>query len=173
MRQVETTNSIRFTIAGCFATRLAVIGVLIVHMTTLSKMTDYTDVSWSFTIPAIWFQVVMNVSVLTACIPGAQHILSELRTGLLTINVQSDNHDPNRYGSVFGTNSENLRTRIGKGDKIWEMARMNSGSGGRSEVRNQENDADSERWLTGKAINVTKEVNQAEEYMPKSQRKLS
>ena len=86
----------------------------------------------------------MNVSVLTACIPGAQHILSELRTGLLTINVESESPDASRYGSVFGTNSEPLRTHISaksNDTKVWEMTRMNSGSAAKTSGKDKDADA--------------------------------
>lgn len=98
----------------------------------------------------------MNVSVLTACVPGAQHILSELRTGLLTINVDSNSPEPSRYASVFGTNSDHIRTDISRNEdnKVWEMSRMNSGSGARSLTLGRKRDANT--------ITVTKEVNQAE-----------
>lgn len=163
MHKVETTNSIRLTITACFAARLAVVAGLVVHITTLHHLVDDASPTWSYTIPAIWFQVVMNVSVLTACIPGVQHILSELRTGLLTIKVESEVPDASRYGSVFGTNSEPLHTHISaksNDPKVWEMTRMNSGSAIRSNGKEKEADTESERWLTGRGINVVKEVDQ-------------
>jgi hypothetical protein len=55
------------------------------------------DRSWFAVTPAVWTQLMLNVSIVTACIPSIKRFLGNIRSGLTTINI-SPNYEATRYG---------------------------------------------------------------------------
>ena len=164
MPKVQTTRSIRLIVISCFAARLGVIATLIGHISASPNLADYTNATWTYTLPTIWLQVAMNASILTACIPGMQQMLAELRAGMLVPIVDVEHYEVNKYGSIFGTNASRARAECGKGDgKIWVMARMDFNGGLKNSSQSRDVDTESERRLNGEQIVVTKEVMQIRE----------
>ncbi len=165
MPKVQTGHTVHVVVVLCFAARLGVIAPIIGHIVTLPGQHSYADPTWSCILPTIWLQVVMNASVLTACIPGMQRVLAELRSGIYTVNVDTDAVESGRYGSVFGTNSSRVRTDISHNGekKIWEMARMGS-----TRMKSTSEDhivgTDTDRRHDLRTITITKEVEQVAEF---------
>jgi len=78
MQNIQTTWSVQLLVMSSFAFRLCVVGALIPHILVSSLLTGYANVPWGYTFPAIWLQLVMNSSLLSACIPGMQQLLPDL-----------------------------------------------------------------------------------------------
>ena len=157
MPKVQNTWAVRLLVAGCFATRFAVTMPLVGHAVDISSLHLHTNPSWTFTIPAIWLQVAMNLSVLTACIPGIQTFLADLRSGILipTVTASRYEHEPGKSGSIFA--SSRSRTDPTKSAGSWEMSKMESRKSSR---KDGDTETESARRLTTSNIVVTKEVSQ-------------
>ncbi|KAF1820053.1 uncharacterized protein K489DRAFT_294998, partial [Dissoconium aciculare CBS 342.82] len=80
MPKVHTSWSIRLVVILSFATRIFVIFSLSGQIS--SSVEQYRDLAWNYGHMAIWMQMTMNISLLTACIPGAQDFLARLRPGM-------------------------------------------------------------------------------------------
>ena len=160
MPKVQTKWTLRLVVVSCFAARLAVIITLIGHILVSWKLANYADASWAYALPAIWAQAAMSASLLTACIPGMQKFLEELRPGMTSLTVTSRNQQPwsSEQGSVFGTASR-TRTEIQRVDKIWELSRLGA-SDMHTDRSNKQRDieTESEQGLTDGDITVTTEV---------------
>jgi hypothetical protein len=89
MPQVHASWSIRLIVILSFATRVLVIVSLGGQI--FSSLEQYRDLTWQYGHMAIWMQMTMNLSILTACIPGAQDFLARLRPGMTALIV--DNGD--------------------------------------------------------------------------------
>ncbi|KAK3673460.1 hypothetical protein LTR78_006694 [Recurvomyces mirabilis] len=146
MPQVQTTVQIQILVIVCFACRTAVIGTLGGHISSLHHLEIFDDPSWSYTMPAIWSQVVMNVSILTAAIPGMQQFLADLRPGMTTLTVRDAHQETSNSASVFGANSRARATAYSdsKGNS-WELSKldsvMRSKGGTRQERRHSESES--------------------------------
>ncbi|KAK4556923.1 hypothetical protein LTR86_005904 [Recurvomyces mirabilis] len=146
MPQVQTTVQIQILVIVCFACRTAVIGTLGGHISSLRHLEDFDDPSWSYTMPAIWSQVVMNISILTAAIPGMQQFLADLRSGMTTLTVRDAHQETSNSASVFGANSRARATAYSdsKGNS-WELSKldsvMRSKGGTRQERRHSESES--------------------------------
>jgi hypothetical protein len=127
MPRIQTTWKIRTIVIICFASRLAVVGTTIGHITTLGHFRHLDEATWTLIMPTIWMQIVMNVSALTACIPGMQQFLADLRPGMTVLTVRSAHLDTSRSGSVFGTPGR-TRAIAYKGPKggAWELNELGS-----------------------------------------------
>ncbi|KAK5108537.1 hypothetical protein LTR62_008193 [Meristemomyces frigidus] len=168
MPRVQTNWNTRLLVIVCFACRLAVIAVLAGHITTLHHFTAFTDPSWSYTTPAIWNTIVMNVSLLTAAVPGMQQFLADLRPGMTTLQIRDAHRDGSGSASVFGAYSRARATAYsdgrgtGKGG-TWELSNVTRSKRemGRLERsrREESDDAESVQGLTrgGNNIVVTRE----------------
>lgn len=159
MPKIQTTWSIRLLVIGSFALRLWVIGALIPHIVVSSMLTDYANAPWAYTLPAIWVQIIMNASLLFACIPGMQQVLRGLRPGMTALTVREDSHDTSKTKSVLGLRS-NVHTNCSKaGGSAWEMFSIGQTKPGNGE----DDDTKSECRLTESGIVVTREVAYVEE----------
>jgi hypothetical protein len=88
-----------------FATRIFVIFSLSGQIS--SSMEQYRDLTWNYGHMAIWMQMTMNISLLTACIPGAQDFLARLRPGMTALIVDDgprsgQNEHRLKAFSIFG-----------------------------------------------------------------------
>lgn len=146
-------------VIGCFAARIAVIATLIGHITTSSNLTNYADSTWAYLTPTIWSQITMNVSILTACVPGMQQILAEMRPGMTVLTVTAQQAGASKSGSIFGSNSERAKAAPYKSDggKLWEMSRLDESSRTTGSRRGQDVETESQKGLTSKDIVVTRE----------------
>lgn len=86
----------------------------------LATLTPYfnssaDETTWNLVEPTIWFQAVLNLSIMTACLLRLKHALSELQTGLMAgriteyfeLSVTSARAATSR-NSQSGERSENL-----------------------------------------------------------------
>ncbi|KAK4546355.1 hypothetical protein LTR36_002032 [Oleoguttula mirabilis] len=188
MPQIRTSWTKRLIVIGCFTARAAVIATLIGHVTTSHNLARYADATWAYIAPTIWAQATMNVSVITACVPGMQQVLAELRTGMTVLTVStahqepdasksagslfgsssSDrNHDRDRprvmrskHNSVFGSRTERARAegRATSDGKLWELSRMETSMKARGSGRAEDEESESVKGLTDHDIVVTREV---------------
>lgn len=75
---------------------------------------ELSDMTWYLTTPAVWHQIMLNLSIITACIPCIKRFLADLSVGLTVIAVsepmemtvkQTSSNNPMR-GSKTGSSSE-------------------------------------------------------------------
>jgi hypothetical protein len=122
MPQVHASWSIRLVVILSFATRVLVIITLGGQI--FSSLEQYRDLTWHYGHMAVWMQLTMNLSILTACVPGAQDFLARLRPGMTALIVDDDAHtvgqDPHRpkRHSIFGPS---LGRRHGPVVENWEL----------------------------------------------------
>ena len=109
MPRVQTTWAIRTLVIACFASRVGVVLALIAHTLVSRNFLNYADPTWALRMPTIWSQNVMNIAIITACVPGMQQILADLRPGMTAMTVTMAHQDPRSWsgGSMFGNGNGN------------------------------------------------------------------
>ena len=181
MPKVRTIWTIRLLVIACFASRLVVILTLSGHMLESHNFGDWLSPTWAYTKPTLWSQCTMNSAIVTACVPGMQQVLRNLRPGMTAMTVTAAHQDPRNTsgGSMFGVNSERdhpLRILPSKaniifgsrteraqtdcyrsGGKHEEVSRSDERKAFRRERRN-EDESESVKGLTKRDIIVTREV---------------
>jgi hypothetical protein len=122
MPQVHASWSIRLIVILSFATRVLVI--LSLGGQIFSSLEQYRDITWHYGHMAIWMQMTMNVSILTACVPGSQDFLARLRPGMTALIVDDDTHTRGtnvhrlKRHSIFGSR---LERKHGPVVENWEL----------------------------------------------------
>lgn len=180
MPKIQTTWTIRLLVIGCFAARIAVIAPLIGHIVASNHLNSYADTTWAYITPTIWSQITMNVAIITACVPGMQQVLAELRPGMTTLTVTAAHEQPtstsgsifgtsndrdrsravaSRSASIFGSRTDRARADCYKSDgKLWELSRMEETAKTRGSRREKDQESESVKGLTDHDIVVTREV---------------
>nr|AUW31328.1 hypothetical protein [Cladonia uncialis subsp. uncialis] len=108
---VQTTNQNKSIVIAAFATRPIASAANIVQLYTLSRDFDpsnrtrkpspspfhplyLTHAPESAYVPTLWMQIVINLSVITACIPSLQPLLNNLHSGVMDVTVRSESLTP-------------------------------------------------------------------------------
>ena len=74
---------------------------------SLKNYLDSDDLTWSAVNPAIWTQVALNLSLLTACVPSLKGVLDMFKSGTSLFQL------PAQYGTTMsGSGSYGLRSRL-------------------------------------------------------------
>jgi hypothetical protein len=105
MWNVHTNTAKKVQVCALFGARILVPAVTIPALTTSNNYFShiYTDPTWYGVVPAILAQISLNLSVLTACIPGLKSILDNLLSGTANARVR---------GSYNLTDSGDRKTRL-------------------------------------------------------------
>lgn len=64
------------------------------------------DYSWTLVHPTIWTAIVMNLSILTACIPSLKGVLDMFKSGTSLFTI------PTQYEAELGSSSKGVTSRI-------------------------------------------------------------
>ncbi|KIW99382.1 uncharacterized protein Z518_11370 [Rhinocladiella mackenziei CBS 650.93] len=89
MRKVQVSFSKRFIVTGLFSSRLAVPGFTVAMLVYLKRLykSDDVDPTWEALVPAVFAQIMLNVSIIAACIPSLKPFLADIKPGLIVVNV--------------------------------------------------------------------------------------
>nr|OQO32261.1 hypothetical protein B0A51_00509 [Rachicladosporium sp. CCFEE 5018] len=112
---VQTAVRKKVTVSALFGLRLATIPFAILAL--VGDRTYYAhpeDRSWYAVRPTIWAQVLLNVSIITACVPSTKRFFMEVQSGLMGVTI-SETYEM--------THSGGKETRM-----------MSSGSAGRTKL---------------------------------------
>ncbi|KAH1599376.1 hypothetical protein V6Z98_007915 [Aspergillus fumigatus] len=77
----------RLKVSSAFASRSLVIVVNIVQMTYLKQYLNSTDSTWTIVSVTACNQAMMNISVITACIPSLYRVITSLALGMNTVHM--------------------------------------------------------------------------------------
>lgn len=146
MPKVQTRWSIRLVVIVAFAARFFVVATLIGQIHVAANFVHYDTLSWTLTLPAIWMQLTMNASVLTACVPGLQEVLAHLRPGMTSLVVAEDGqiNDYSKSSSVFGGSGRDARNNS---TRAWELHTINTPTESKSRREDSRVEIDSIREL--------------------------
>ncbi|KAJ9612311.1 hypothetical protein H2200_003908 [Cladophialophora chaetospira] len=136
-------------VISLFASRAIVPIFVVFQLVQYQKLYDSDDRSWKMVGAAIWSQLVMNLSILTACIPSLKTVLDMFRSGTSFFTV------PAQYQTSVDNSSGGLRSRIAN-------AISNRFTSGRSVSRSQKHTSRSAaEWPTKqmKAVSGQHSVN--------------
>lgn len=105
MWNVQTNKTKKIAVCALFGARILVPAVTIPTLATTGDYFShiYTDPTWYGVVPTILGQISLNLSVLTACIPGLKSILDNLLSGTANARVR---------GSYNLTDSGDKKTRL-------------------------------------------------------------
>lgn len=105
MWNVQTNMTRKVQVCALFGARILVPALTIPALSTSENFFNnlYTDPTWYGVVPTILAQISLNLSVLTACIPGLKSILDNLLSGTANARVR---------GSYNLTDSGDKRTRL-------------------------------------------------------------
>lgn len=89
MRKVQITTQKRWVVIGLFSCRLVVPGFAVAAAVTSSKYwtSSNPDPTWYAETSTLWTQAVINLSIITACIPCIKRFLADLSTGMMSVNI--------------------------------------------------------------------------------------
>ena len=79
MGTVQTSFVKRSLVIGLFALRILVIAATIAQLVVLQPYLRSSDKTWTNVAPSIWNQVMMNISIIFACLPSLKRLLDELQ----------------------------------------------------------------------------------------------
>ncbi|OQO06786.1 hypothetical protein B0A48_08574 [Cryoendolithus antarcticus] len=88
MSGVQTAIRKKVTVSALFGLRLATIPFAILAL--VGDRTYYAhpeDRSWYAVRPTIWAQVLLNVSIITACVPSTKRFFMEVQSGLMGVTI--------------------------------------------------------------------------------------
>lgn len=90
MWNVHTTTIRKIQVCALFGSRIAVPAVTIPTLASSAIYFDhiYTDPTWHVVVTTILVQISVNMSVLTACIPGLKSVLDNLLSGTANARVR-------------------------------------------------------------------------------------
>ena len=124
MRSVQTTFKRRVLVTILFVPRVLVIAATVVQLVVMQPYLRSSDRTWTETAPSVWNQVMMNLSVIFACLPSLQRFLVKLQPNMTSMKIP----ESVELGSTskYGMNSRNFpsqyngsrsyQLRSGKGD---------------------------------------------------------
>ncbi|KAK5302780.1 hypothetical protein LTR99_005737 [Exophiala xenobiotica] len=89
MQKVQVSASRRFVVSALFSSRLSVpaftIAYLVFKRRELTSGRD--DPTRSALVPQVFAQIMMNVSIIAACIPSLKPFLADIKPGLIVVNI--------------------------------------------------------------------------------------
>ncbi|KIW13772.1 hypothetical protein PV08_08963 [Exophiala spinifera] len=91
MQKVQVSRTKRFVVSGLFACRLAVpaftIAMLVYRKRQFNTTRGRNDPTWYALVPQVFAQVMMNASIIAACIPSLKPFLADIKPGLIVVNI--------------------------------------------------------------------------------------
>lgn len=89
MRNVQVSAQKRWVVIALFGCRIIVPGFAIAAAVTSSGYwsASQLDPTWHAVQSSLWTQAVINLSIITACIPCIKRFLADLSTGMMTVNI--------------------------------------------------------------------------------------
>ncbi|KIV86603.1 hypothetical protein PV11_02203 [Exophiala sideris] len=89
MQSVQVSMSRRFVVSGLFAARLVVPAFTVPMLVFMKReyVTDTSDPTWQALVPQVFAQIMMNASILAACIPSLKPFLADIKPGLIVVNI--------------------------------------------------------------------------------------
>ncbi|KAK5462700.1 hypothetical protein LTS15_002412 [Exophiala xenobiotica] len=89
MQKVQVSSSRRFVVSALFSSRLSVpaftIAYLVFKRRELTSGRD--DPTRTALVPQVFAQIMMNVSIIAACIPSLKPFLADIKPGLIVVNI--------------------------------------------------------------------------------------
>lgn len=136
MWNVQTNMARKVQVCALFGTRILVPALTIPALAASNDYFDnlYTDPTWYVVVPTILAQISLNLSVLTACIPGLKSILDNLLSGTANARVRgsynlTDSGDKTTRLSVTPWNVSTGSKQSGSGPK--RGSKTNASNSGR------------------------------------------
>ncbi|KAF2452900.1 hypothetical protein BDY21DRAFT_357848 [Lineolata rhizophorae] len=155
--------SARLEIIAYFAVRIVVPVFTIIYLVSLSSRFPSEDPTWDAVIPTIWHQVMLNLSIITACIPSLKRVLDAFRSGAAAASISTP------YQLTVSKQSSLGRLRLRAKGREDPSSRGNSSADGNRERRQHGRSShisasDSERTIpTNSGWKVTKTAGLAED----------
>lgn len=89
MRNVQVSMQKRWTVIALFGCRIIVPAFAVAAAVTSSKYWSLSqpDPTWYAVASTLWTQAVINLSIITACIPCIKRFLADLSTGMMSVNI--------------------------------------------------------------------------------------
>lgn len=89
MRNVQVSNQKRWVVIGLFGFRIIVPAFTIAGAVAMSHYWTSTpsDPTWDAVDGTLWTQGIINMSIITACIPCIKRFLADLSTGMMAVNI--------------------------------------------------------------------------------------
>ncbi|RVX68487.1 hypothetical protein B0A52_07910 [Exophiala mesophila] len=106
MGGVQTNISKKWQVMILFGCRILVPAFIIPQMIAYHTDVDLDDYSWTMVSPIIWTAIVMNLSILTACIPSLKGVLDMFKSGTSLFTI------PTQYEAELGSSSKGVTSRI-------------------------------------------------------------
>ncbi|KIW90904.1 uncharacterized protein Z519_08687 [Cladophialophora bantiana CBS 173.52] len=103
---VQTNTGRKWQVVALFASRIIVPVFVVFQLVEYHKFYESDDRSWKMVGPAILNQLVMNLSILTACIPSLKTVLDMFKSGTSFFTV------PVQYQSAVDNSSQGLRSKL-------------------------------------------------------------
>ena len=129
MRSVQTTFKRRVLVIALFVPRILVVAATIVQLVVLQSYLRSSDKPWTETAPSVWNQVMMNLSIIFACLPSLQRFLVKLQPNMTSMKIP----ESVELGSMskYGANSKNFPSQY-NGSRSYQLR---SGKGNTSQNR--------------------------------------
>ncbi|KAL8726982.1 MAG: hypothetical protein Q9166_006345 [cf. Caloplaca sp. 2 TL-2023] len=102
--KIQTKPRKKTVIFLCFASRIVVLGAIIVQLIYLNRAANTTDETFKMWPVVLSAQGVQSLSIITACVPCLKPFLESLESGML----RSDDLRRRGMGGVYGYGSHNL-----------------------------------------------------------------
>jgi len=128
------------------------------QLASLRNKSDFVDITWANTVPTIWAQAAMNLSIVTACIPGLKRFLASLQSGMSTVAIPLSLELGSGNKQAFDSSRKTGRSNDGgrletNRSNISTILRPNKSNGDRS------SETESARGLTKDGVSDTKDFN--------------
>jgi hypothetical protein len=109
--------------------------VTILSLTTLKPSFHSwpSDIPWYGVAPTIWSQIMLNLSLITACIPSLKRFLANLQSGAMAVQVtEAFEMGISQKGYSGAEHSAGLRTGVGSklASKLGVKGNQGLGTGG-------------------------------------------
>ena len=150
----------KFRVIAGFAARLIVAVPVIVRLVSLQDNSNARDFTWAFTMPALWAQLEMHLSIIAATIPCLRIFLKSFNTGYFGMALEQ--LDPT--GTVLATkgDSYNLsKLKSGGSDSNPTQAQVSKAGQTTSRITHGREDQDSLSERSDRGIFVRQTVNVA------------
>ena len=89
MRKVQVSSQKKWVVIALFGTRIVVPAFAIAGAVATAKYWNATpsDPTWHAVTSTLWSQAVINLSIITACIPCIKRFLADLSAGMMNVNI--------------------------------------------------------------------------------------
>lgn len=129
MRNVQVSNRKRWVVIGLFGTRIIVPAFTIAGAVAMSQYWTSTpaDPTWHAVDGTLWTQAVINLSIITACIPCIKRFLADLSTGMMAVNIPEplEMTMKNASSSVTSPNTTSRGTPL-RGSRLFSLSKNRS-----------------------------------------------